>query len=178
MCVYSNTIKMNLPPRDARGRFMRQTISPAGFAATPDDVLDTVGRMSLGELAASASLPRTPNRDIVRQLAFTRAASTPSTSYLATQRLNTLYGSRSVMDDPGTIDALADTVESTDPAIIRQWLGSLPLRKRKEFVSTFGNVLAGSAQDAMELFQDSQTESYRRVSKLPTGIPRSSGPLQ
>ena len=171
---------MNLPPRDARGRFMRQTISPAGFAATPDDVLDTVGRMSLGELAASASLPRTPNRDIVRQLAFTRAASTPSTSgsYLATQRLNTLYGSRSVMDDPGTIDALADTVESTDPAIIRQWLGSLPLRKRKEFVSTFGNVLAGSAQDAMELFQDSQTESYRRVSKLPTGIPRSSGPLQ
>ena len=171
---------MNLPPRDARGRFMRQTISPAGFAATPDDVLDTVDRMSLDELAASTSLPQTPNRDIVRQLAFTRAASTPSTSgsYLATRRLNTLYGSRSVMDDPDTIDALADTVESTDPAIIRQWLGSLPLRKRKEVVSTFGNVLAGSAQDAMELFQDSQTESYRRVSKLPTGIPRSSGPLQ
>ena len=65
MCVYSNTIKMNLPPRDARGRFMRQTISPAAItaaAATPDDVLDTVGRMSLGELAASDSLPRTHYR--------------------------------------------------------------------------------------------------------------------
>ena len=166
MCLLQHNKNMNLP-RDARGRFVsRQTISPASFAAMT---------------AAASSPPHAPNRDIVRQLMYTQAA-TPSTagSYMAgsasTRRLNTLFSSRT-MDDPNTINTMVGAVEASNPKAVREWLSSLPVRRRKEFMATFGGVMAANPAEAIELFQGAETENYRRLSGVPQGVLKERGPL-
>ena len=118
---------------------------------------------------------------IARRLLYTQAATTPSSSgsYMGsnvTRRLNTLFGSRT-MDDPNTINTVADTVESSAPNAIREWLSSLPVRRRKEFMSTFGGVLAANPAEAMELFQGAETAGYRRLSRVPQGVLKERRPL-
>ena len=94
-----------------------------------------------------------------------------------TRRLNTLIGSRATMDDPNTIKTVVDNVESSVPNAVREWLASLPVRRRKEFMSTFGGVLAANPAEAMELFQGAETEGYRRLSRVPQGVLKERRPL-
>ena len=82
------------------------------------------------------------------------------------------------MDDPNTINTVVDTVESSDPNAVREWLSSLPVRRRKEFMATFGGVLAANPAEAMELFQGAENESYRRVTQIPQGVLKERAPLK
>ena len=146
-----------------------QTASPAGMAAITAAAFDSPPDVT-------ASTPTS----IARQLLYTQAA-TPSSSgsYMGsnmTRRLNTLFGSRT-MDDPNTINTVVDTVESSDPKAVRQWLSSLPIRRRKEFMATFGGVLAANPAEAMELFQGAENENYRRLSQVPQGVLKKRRPL-
>ena len=126
---------------------------------------------------ATASTPTS----IARRLLYTQAA-TPSSSgsYMGsnmTRRLNTLLGLRATMDDPNTINTVVGTVESSHPNAVREWLSSLPVRRRKEFMATFGGVLAANPAEAMELFQGAENENYRRVTQIPQGVLKERAPL-
>ena len=126
---------------------------------------------------ATASTPTS----IARRLLYTQAAPTPSStsSYMGsnvTRRLNTLFSSRT-MDDPNTINTMVGAVEASDPKAIREWLSSLPVRRRKEFMATFGGVLAANPAEAMELFQGAENENYRRLSQVPQGVLKERRPL-
>ena len=148
-----------------------QTASPAGMAAVTAAAFDSPPD-------ATASTPTS----IARRLLYTQAAATPSStgSYMGsnvTRRLNTLFASRAAMDDPNMINTVADTVESSDPKAVRQWLSSLPIRRRKEFMATFGGVLAANPAEAMELFQGAENENYRRLSQVPQGVLKKRRPL-
>ena len=141
-----------------------QTASPAGMAAVTAAAFDSPPD-------ATASTPTS----IARRLLYTQAAATSPSN--VTRRLNTLFASRAAMDDPNMINTVADTVESSDPKAVRQWLSSLPIRRRKEFMATFGGVLAANPAEAMELFQGAENENYRRLSQVPQGVLKKRRPL-
>ena len=81
------------------------------------------------------------------------------------------------MDDPNTINTMIGAVEASDPSAVREWLSSLPVRRRKEFMATFGGVLAANPAEAMELFQGTENENYRRLSGVPQGVLKQRRPL-
>ena len=116
-------------------------------------------------LRAAAYNLETP-LDPARALNFSTRAATVSAR---TQAL------LSTPDSAATIQTLRDFDDDT----LSDYMATLPVQKRKEFIKTFGSLVARDIPTAIELFRDSDKPAYRRVTSIPTGArPRGQGPMR
>ena len=203
----ANTAAGYTPPRsrDARGRFVsrqtaspgavtsfltstptsRRTVSSSGFRDVAANAAETpmwMSQLEERQLPSGAPPQRVSNRDRIRAALRTTPLD-PARALFQTQAATLSARTRALLTTPSSDSTplsmtSIQTLRDTDGDVLSDWMKTLPVKKRKEFVSTFGSLVARDIPTAIELFQESDKQAYRRVTSLPSGTVKSSRPMR